>query len=293
MRLAAAVALAILLTGPAARAEGLTAYRAQLISAARVLGPPGAAVSRASLLRARQLLPGGQGQRVDLTFLRRQLAEAATRQGHSRQALAGAARQELKAMELAARRSPPTAPPGAAARLHRILSDPRFRPVPVPAWLASLGGLVSRVAGQTVAGIGLGLLGGSFLLLLIALVLRSGTWREAAWHASPTPVATTLRPADLLAQAREAAGEGRFRLGVRLLHGALLAQLARQHRLELRPQATDADYLLEAGAAVPSLLQATQLFRRVWFGTAPCGPAQFETMERLVDHARRDGATDG
>ncbi len=173
-----------------------------------------------------------------------------------------------------------------------ILSRPEFRPLrPTPldrvvrAFLDALG-RVLEVAGGSGRG---SLLGTAIVVVAVTAVavvaLRFGrTVRRDVRRRDQDPAAPRRDGAAWRADAEAATLAGRWRVAVRCLYRALVADLAGAGLVEEVPGRTAGEYLAAVRAGVPratqAMVDATAVFERAWYGSAPTTEADVTAFRR-------------
>jgi Domain of unknown function (DUF4129) len=100
-------------------------------------------------------------------------------------------------------------------------------------------------------------------------------------------------PGELWRQAQALAAAGRNLEALRLLYLAILFLLDRQRLLRYETARTNGEYVrqvrlteLAPAGLHESFEQLTKLFDVQWYGEGSCGPAQYQSAERIASEVR-------
>jgi hypothetical protein len=189
---------------------------------------------------------------------------------------------------------PPTHDPEHVRRTAReILSRPQYQWDHPPNLLQRLADWIARQLSRIGAPIGLPTLPtwvGWLVLALVAGLLVAAIWlSRARWAGAgrrprrggggkDVVVEAGEEATDWAAEVERCEAEGRWRDGLRARYRGLVGELAGRGVLPDLVGRTAgelaADLRRRAAAAAPAFDAATGLFEQVWYGGAPCGPAE-------------------
>lgn len=214
------------------------------------------------------------------------------------------AAERLRATASALREPDAALPDDARSQLERVLARPEFRPIEptlwerVSTWLwetfVRILGRILNLSGADVAGNlsawVLALASGAIVvgvLLFFLRGLRRSVVEGEAFEQVPGEVPRYAGEAQQ--RAAEAAGAGNFREAMRLLYLAALLHLDEVGMLRFDRALTNREVLASVAADAPlrrQLAPVVAQFDRVWYGHAPFGQAEFETVAQQIRDLR-------